>query len=100
VGLEFAQMFRRFGSQVTVVEMEPRVAASYRRRHPARFRSVRRRARSQYATVDAALGVALHLFLPYFASGRRGLTGSVLRGRQSGGDRVGRYARRWSQARR
>ena len=25
VGLEFAQMFRRFGSQVTVVEMGPRV---------------------------------------------------------------------------
>ena len=27
VGLEFAQMFRRFGSQVTVVEMGPRVVA-------------------------------------------------------------------------
>lgn len=27
VGLEFAQMFRRFGSQVTVVEMAPRVVA-------------------------------------------------------------------------
>ena len=27
IGLEFAQMFRRFGSRVTVVEMAPRLIA-------------------------------------------------------------------------
>ena len=28
VGLEFAQMYRRFGAQVTVVEMKPRLIAN------------------------------------------------------------------------
>jgi len=27
IGLEFAQMYRRFGSRVTVVEMAPRIVA-------------------------------------------------------------------------
>ena len=61
-----------------------RVAATHRRRHPARFRPMRRCARPQYSNAIHSLGTALSILEHGDAACRRGTACSFLRKRQSG----------------
>ena len=80
-------------NEVPLAGHRRRVEAAHRRRHAARLRPVRRRARSQLSPVVQALRAALYLFPAGDASGRRVPAGSVLRRGQSGRHDLGDHAR-------